>query len=42
MSQVSAEEVEKMRQEVLEDSELNLNFMILTITACLIGNIPFL
>lgn len=42
MSQVSAETIEKMRQELLEDSELNLNFMILTITACLIATFGLL
>lgn len=42
MSQVSAEAIEKMRQELLEDSELNLNFMILTITACLIATFGLL
>ncbi|MEY3867609.1 MAG: hypothetical protein RLZZ338_1500 [Cyanobacteriota bacterium] len=42
MSQASAEAIEKMRQELLEDSELNLNFMILTITACLIATFGLL
>jgi uncharacterized hydrophobic protein (TIGR00271 family) len=42
MSQVSAEAIEKMCQELLEDSELNLNFMILTITACLIATFGLL
>jgi uncharacterized hydrophobic protein (TIGR00271 family) len=42
MSQVSAEAIEKMCQELREDSELNLNFMILTITACLIATFGLL
>ncbi|XWK89853.1 MAG: DUF389 domain-containing protein [Phormidium sp.] len=37
MAKISIDTVEQMRQELLEDSQLNFNFMILTIGACLIA-----
>ncbi|MFB2878955.1 DUF389 domain-containing protein [Floridanema aerugineum] len=37
MAKISIDTVKQMRQELLEDSQLNFNFMILTIGACLIA-----
>lgn len=38
----SPEAIEKMRVDLTEDSQLNLNFMVLTITACLIATFGLL
>lgn len=42
MSKVSSELLEEMRQSLLEDSELNLNYLILSISSCLIATLGLL
>lgn len=42
MNKVSLEEIEQIRDSLLEDSHLNLNYMVLTVSACLIASFGLL
>jgi len=42
MAKVSLEEMEQIRDSLLEDAQLNLNYMVLTVSACLIASFGLL